>query len=298
MDGFGLHGLTIALQILLVDLMLGADNALLIGLASRSLPPADRKRAAALGVAGAIGLRLVMTMAATTLLALPLVKLIGAVVLIVIALNLAGADDAGLEALETAPGRPSRLWSAAAVIVFADAVMSVDNVVALAAIAQGNYVWLLIGVGLSLPMLGYGGLLVAEAMQSAPGLVALGAASLGWVAGGMAVSDALWAHGVETRAPGLAALAPGFGAAFVYLHGLLVGRPARTTARPPPVARPARATAPPPKAAPIPAAAAALAPEPEAAAGMETRVMLAGVLLLALVAGGFLVWASYVGGLE
>ena len=297
MDGFSLHGLTIPLQIGLVDLMLGADNALLIGLASRSLAPADRKRAAALGVAGAIGLRLLMTMAATTLLAAPLVKAIGAVVLLVIALNLAGADDAGLEALESAPSRPSGLWSAAAVIVFADAVMSLDNVVALAAIAQGDYLWLLIGVGLSLPMLGYGGLVVADALAGAPGLVALGAALLGWIAGGMAVSDPLWAHWADTSAPGLVALAPGLGAAFVYLHGLLVEKPARTTARPAPVVRPARAPAPIPAApAPIPAATAALAPE--AATRLETRVMLTGVLLLALVAGGFLVWASYVGGLE
>jgi len=297
MDGFSLHGLTIALQILLVDLMLGADNALLIGLASRSLPPADRKRAAALGVGGAIVLRLLMTMVATSLMGLPLVKLIGAVVLMIIALNLAGAGDVGLEALETAQTRPSRLWTAAAVIVVADAVMSIDNVVALAAIAQGAYVWLLIGVGLSLPMLGYGGLVVAEALAGAPGLVALGAALLGWIAGGMAVSDPLWAHWAETGAPGLAALAPGLGAGFVYLHGLLVGRPARTSARPlrPPVVRPARAPAP-PKPAPIPAASAQ--PQPEAATGLETRVMLVGVLLLALVAGGFLVWASYLGGLE
>jgi len=297
MDGFSLHGLTIALQILLVDLMLGADNALLIGLASRSLPPADRKRAAALGVGGAIVLRLLMTMVATSLMGLPLVKLIGAVVIMIIALNLAGAGDVGLEALETAQTRPSRLWTAAAVIVVADAVMSIDNVVALAAIAQGAYVWLLIGVGLSLPMLGYGGLVVAEALAGAPGLVALGAALLGWIAGGMAVSDPLWAHWAETGAPGLAALAPGLGAGFVYLHGVLVERPARTSARPlrPPVVRPARAPAP-PKPAPIPAASAQ--PQPEAATGLETRVMLVGVLLLALVAGGFLVWASYLGGLE
>ena len=290
MGGFGLHGLTIALQIGLVDLMLGADNALLIGLASRSLPPADRKRAAALGVAGAVVLRLIMTMAATTLLALPLVKLIGAVVLVIIALNLAGADDAGLEALETARTRPARLWTAAAVIVLADAVMSIDNVVALAAIAQGDYVWLLIGVGLSLPLLGYGGLVVAQALAAAPGLVAAGAALLGWIAGGIAISDPLWAHWAETSAPGL-------GAAFVYLHGLLVERPARATARPV-VAHPARAIAP-PQPDPIPAAAGVLAqPEPETPSSLETRVMLAGVLLLALVAGGFLVWASYVGGLE
>jgi len=297
MGGYGLHGLTIALQILFVDLMLGADNALLIGLASRSLPPADRKRAAALGVAGAVVLRLIMTMAATTLLALPLVKLIGAVVLMIIALNLAGADDAGLEALETARTRPARLWTAAAVIVLADAVMSIDNVVALAAIAQGDYVWLLIGVGLSLPLLGYGGLVVAQALAAAPGLVAAGAALLGWIAGGIAISDPLWAHWAETSAPGLAALAPGLGAAFVYLHGLLVERPARATARPV-VAHPARAIAP-PQPDPIPAAAGVLAqPEPETPSSLETRVMLAGVLLLALVAGGFLVWASYVGGLE
>ncbi len=306
---FSLYGLTTPLQILLVDLLLGADNVLLIGLACRALPPADRKRATAFGVAGAILLRLPLTIVASALLTLPLVKLIGAIVLMLIALNLANDESASLEISDTANGEPSRLWTAAAIIVVADAAMSLDNVVALAAIAQGSFLWLMIGVALSLPMLGYGGLVVAQLMRRAPGLVAFGAALLGWIAGGMAVSDALWARWAETNAPGLTALAPLFGAAFVYLHGLIVPRraaaPRRARPRAPAIARPASSAAPPPRASQTPRpestsdfGPAARGAEPTAAArGLEDRVMLVSMLLLALVAGGFLVFASFYGGL-
>jgi YjbE family integral membrane protein len=305
MDVFDLHGVTIALQILVVDLLLGADNALLIGLASRALSPRDRKRAVALGVVGAVVLRLLMIVIATTLLTLPLVKLIGAVLLMIIALNLAENGSDGQEASDDKSGNLSRLWAAAALIVVADAVMSIDNVVALAAIAQGDYVWLLIGVALSLPMLGYGGLVVAQALHRAPGLVAFGAALLGWIAGGMAVSDALWAHWTQTSAPGLATFAPILGAAFVFLHGRLVARsaPAPERAIRPPAVRPARAAAPTSTVSPARRAAAAAAAidlrqraEPNAAPSVETRVMLVGMVLLALIGGSLLVFASYYGG--
>ncbi len=310
-----LYGLTIALQVVLVDLMLGADNALLIGLACRSLPESERKRAAAIGVGGAIVLRLLMTMLATSLLALPFVKLVGAAVLMVIALNLAGDPD--LNEMDSVAVGPSRRWAAAAVIVVADAAMSIDNVVALAAIARGSLIWLLIGVGLSLPMLGYGGLLVARWLRHAPALLAFGAALLGWIAGEMAASDPLYADWIATNAPGLLALAPLLGAAFVFLHGRLAPRPvvvrAPRVAPPkiahPPVARPAPKVVAPPAPAPPPEP---RAPAPSrgklrqflavdnsvesAAPGVDDRLVIVGVLLLAVVAGGFIALAAFWGG--
>ena len=296
MDLFSFQALATPLQILLVDLLLGADNALLIGLASRTLPPKQRGRAVVLGIAGAVVLRLAMTLVASSLLAWPLVKLAGALVLTIIALNL--ADDAPDEAEAFDGGDGSRLWQAAAVIVVADSVMSLDNVVALAAIAQGNVLWLLIGVGLSLPMLGYGGLVVAETLHRAPGLAAFGAALLGWIAGGMAVSDPLWAQAIEANAPGLAALAPALGAAFVYLHGRWIPRPARAPAQKVRAALPLPPRPAPAAALSTPAPPSAPPRAPHELSKAEGRVMLVGILLLALFAGGFLALAAYLGGLE
>ena len=167
--GDGSGWLFITVQILFVDLLLGADNALVIALACRSLPPEDLRRTATIGIAGAIVLRLLMTIVATTLLAIPFVKIVGALALTAIAMNISGGE--GLEAREPAPGRgrAANVWSAAAVIVIADAAMGIDNVVALAAIARGNFWLLALGVALSLPILGYGGVLLHELLRRAPG---------------------------------------------------------------------------------------------------------------------------------
>lgn len=220
---FSLHDLAAPSQIVLVDLLLGADNAMMIGLAARSLAPEQRKRATIIGVAAAVVLRLVLSVVSTSLLGLPFVKLIGAVVLTFIAVTLSEEDDAAKDG-KAGSASPKALWAAAGAIVVADVAMSVDNVIALAAIANGSYVWLFVGVALSVPMLGYGGLLAAEWLRRMPGLVAFGAAMLGWVAGEMAVSDAWYAAWVESRAPYLTMLAPALAAAFVFLYGWLGAR--------------------------------------------------------------------------
>ena len=192
--GDGAAWLVIPVQIFFVDLLLGADNALLIALACRSLGPEDARKAIVFGAGGAILLRLVLTVLASSLLALPLVKLVGAWLLIVIALNVTAehASNGG----EDRPSSFARgdLWSAATVIVVADAAMSLDNVVALAAIARGNFWLLAAGVAFSIPVLAYGGLILTTLLKNAPGLVAIGAALLGWIAGDMAVSDPLVAR--------------------------------------------------------------------------------------------------------
>ena len=209
--------LLVPLQILFVDLLLGADNAIVIALACRSLPPKDVTRAAAIGVGGAIFLRLIMTMVATTA-----------------ADHSAGQADrrarardhrdehlvgrrlSAPEPSEDGPRGASSLWSAAAVIIVADAAMSLDNVVALAAIARGNFWLLAIGVALSLPVLAYGGVILTALLKRAPGLVEFGAALLGWIAGGMAISDPLVAPWTSVNAAGLVAMAPALGAAIHF----------------------------------------------------------------------------------
>ena len=221
--GDGSNWLFVPLQILVVDLLLGADNALVIALACRSLAPEDMRRAVTIGVAGAIVFRLVMTVVATSLLAIPLVKIVGALALTAIAMNISSGGGLDAPAPIRRRGAAPDLWSTAAVIVVADAAMSLDNVVALAAIARGSFWLLAIGVALSLPILGFGGMLLHELLRRAPALVAFGAALLGWIAGGMAISDPVIAPWANANAPGLVAIAPALVAAFVWLNGSLRG---------------------------------------------------------------------------
>ncbi len=210
--------LTVPLQILLVDLLLGADNALVIALACRRLPPQEVRRAATLGVLGAIIIRILLALVASALLALPFVKLIGAIILLVIAMNLVG-DAQGDELPVARPG--ASLWSAAATILIADTIMSLDNVVALAAIAQGNIWWLAAGVALSLPIIAFGGVMLADVLKRAPWLVEIGAALLGWIALQLAMTDAVIGDAIAVNAPALGALAPLLGAGFVFAYGRL-----------------------------------------------------------------------------
>jgi YjbE family integral membrane protein len=311
--------LVIPVQIFVVDLLLGADNALLIALACNGLNREDARRAAMIGAGGAIVLRLLLATIATSLLGVPLVKLIGAWALIVIALNVS-ADSRRETAPTQEPGAARRdLWAAATAIVVADAAMSLDNVIALAAIARGNFWLLAAGVVVSIPVLAYGGVILSATLRAAPWLVRLSAALLGWIAGDMAVTDPLIGGWIAVNAPALAAIAPALGAAFVFFAEPSAPRP-----RPAPsdAARPTLAFSPPKPAAPAPprprprlvfgeAALAKAAPsepnpsqpapgEPEARVerghapmSPEDRFAVIGVLVFALIAGIVLMLVSY-----
>ena len=273
-----------------------------------------------IGSGGAIVLRLLLATIATSLLGVPLVKLIGAWALIVIALNVSA--DSQREALPTRePGAARRdLWAAATAIVVADAAMSLDNVIALAAIARGNFWLLAAGVVFSIPVLAYGGVILSAALRAAPWLVKLSAALLGWIAGDMAVTDPLIGDWIAVNAPALAAIAPALGAAFVFFAD---PSPRPPTPAPSAAARPALAPLPPkPRRAPPPprprpklvaaeaasAKSAAAEPkppqpeprEPEArversrlAMSSEDRFAVIGVLVFALIAGIVLMLVSY-----
>jgi YjbE family integral membrane protein len=315
----GAAWLVIPLQIFVVDLLLGADNALLIAVACNGLDPGDARRAATIGSGGAIVLRLLLATVAASLLAVPLVKLIGAWALIVIALNVSADSQHALPVREAGAARRD-LWAAATAIVVADAAMSLDNVVALAAIARGNFWLLAAGVALSIPVLAYGGLVLSAALRAAPWLVRLGAALLGWIAGDMAATDPLIGGWIAVNAPALAAIAPALGAVFVFFAGPPAWSPtpappaATRPALIPPPAKPATAAAPPrprPKLVAAEAVSAKLAaaepkppqsepPEPEARSeskrgglSPEDRFAVIGVLVLALIAGIVLMLVSY-----
>jgi YjbE family integral membrane protein len=212
-------GIVVLVQILCVDLLLGADNAVVIALACARLPPEEARRAVVLGAVGAIALRLGMLAFANALLDVPLVKLVAAWTLIVIALNICArkAGDGGSAA--AAGAEAGDIVSAAAVIMLADAAMSLDNVVALAAIAGRSFWLLALGVAFTIPIIAFGSLILAQILRRAPAILTLGAVVLGWVAGGMAVSDPLVAGWVEANAPALAVFAPAIGAVFVWLAG-------------------------------------------------------------------------------
>jgi len=294
------------LQILFVDLLLGADNALVIALACRALPPTQVRQAAAIGVVGAMVLRLLLAIVATSLLTLPLVKIAGAIALFFIAMNLAAGEDLAPE-MESKTSRVTSLASAAAIIIVADLAMSLDNVVALAAIANGNFWWIAIGVAMSLPILGFVGVMLAELLRRAPFLVELGAALLGWIAGGMALTDPLVFAWADANAPALVAFAPALGAAFVFFYGRFVApQDKREKAELPkwtPLPAPKRPMSPP---KPLVAQTAKLeahsddAPEPvdihepdRAPKTNEDRIAIIGLLVLAVIAGTFLMVVSY-----
>ena len=162
-----------------------------------------------LGALGAIALRLGMLAFANALLDVPLVKLVAAWMLIVIALNVRArkADDES-SSLPLAARRAGDFLAAAAIIMLADAAMSLDNVVALAAIAGGSFWLLTLGVLLTIPIIAYGSLILIQIIRRAPEILTLGAVILGWIAGEMAVSDPLVSGWIETNAPALAVLAP------------------------------------------------------------------------------------------
>jgi YjbE family integral membrane protein len=253
-------------------------------------------------------IRTLLAIVATALLAIPLVKILGALALLIIAMNLVAGDELGEDAHGGAEAGQG-LWAAAAIILVADTAMSLDNVVALAAIARGNYLWLAAGVALSLPIIAFGGVMLSGLLQRAPWLVEIGAALLGWIALGMATSDPILGGWADAQAPGLSALAPALGGAFVFLYGRWVANAPGEKREPRPATRAPRFEAPRPVPAP-PAPRSAppvvapqvldLDPEPDdqyeaprAPASRDDRAAIIGVILLALVAGAILMVVSF-----
>lgn len=174
------------LQILWIDLLLSGDNAIIIALACRALPPRQKRIGMVLGASVAIGLRLAFTFIVVQLLEISFIKLVGGALLIWIAVRLI-LDESSSEH-DTIPA-PEKLWHAVRTIAIADLVMSLDNVVAIAAVADGDFSLIVFGVLLSIPLIIGGSTLLLALISRYPLLVWLGAGLLGWVAGKMAVSD-------------------------------------------------------------------------------------------------------------
>ncbi len=187
MDFFTTQFFVSVLQIIWIDLILSGDNAVVIALACRNLPPEQRKWGIWLGAGAAIGLRIIFALIITWMLAIPYLKIIGGLLLFWIAAKLIMGD----ESHEDIDAKPS-LWGAVRTIAIADAVMSLDNVLAVAAASHGN-VWLFIfGLLLSIPLIIFGAQFILSLLTRFPILIWLGAAILGWVAGDMITNDPAW----------------------------------------------------------------------------------------------------------
>jgi YjbE family integral membrane protein len=184
MDFFSTQFLISLVQIIWIDLLLSGDNAVVIALACRNLPEEQRKVGIWLGAGAAIGLRIVFALIITYLLAVPFLKIVGGLLLFWIAIKLVHGDD---EHGDVQGG--TTLWGAVKTIAIADAVMSLDNVLAVAAAAHGN-VWLFVfGLLLSIPLIIYGSTMILTVLSRYPMLIWLGAALLGWIAGDMIAND-------------------------------------------------------------------------------------------------------------
>jgi len=196
----------ISLQVFLIDLLLSGDNAVVIALACRTLPARQRRLAMLYGAGAGILLRLFLTLTVSLLLKLPLLKIIGSIALLLIAIDLMTEEEEIAENLDEPVSH--NLSAAVMTIVAADLVMSLDNVVALSAVSQGSATFLVLGLLLSVPLLFFGSGLLSRLMDEMPELITLGGALLGWVAGGIAVTDPLIAHWVETQSPALVVIVP------------------------------------------------------------------------------------------
>lgn len=187
------------LQIIWIDLLLSGDNAVVIALACRSLPEKQRKWGILLGAGAAVGLRILFALAVSYLLGVPLLKVVGALLLFWIAIKLVLDEGGEGHHVESADS----LWKAVRTIAIADAVMSLDNVVAIAAAARGHAELFIFGLLLTIPLIVFGSQLILKLISRFPVLIWFGAALLGWIAGEMLVSDKVVLETMQGFAGGL-----------------------------------------------------------------------------------------------
>lgn len=214
------------LQVVAIDIVLGGDNAVVIALASRRLPQRSRNLAIFWGVFGAIALRVILIFFAFYLLAIPLLKIVGAALLLWIGIKLLQPED-GADGHEI--DASAHLLGAIRTIVIADAVMSLDNVIAIAAAAKDSIVIVVFGLAVSVPVIVWGSKLVLKLMDRFPAVIVGGGALLGWIAGDMAAADALVKSWVAANLPALKWIGPIVGALLVVAVGKWLA--ARTRAR-------------------------------------------------------------------
>ena len=221
------------LQIIWIDILLSGDNAVVIALACRKLPPQQRIWGVVLGTVVAISLRVVFAGLVTTLMQIAYLKLIGGALLLWIAVKLLGPEENGksneVQAVDN-------LWRAIRIVAIADVVMSLDNVIAIAAVAERfeaphNYALLMFGLAVSIPLIMAGAALVMALLERFPIVVWAGAALLGWIAGEIIAKDPLFTANLdEATAHTVEIIGATLGALFVIAAGMLRRRWLRRSA--------------------------------------------------------------------
>ncbi|MDK9707180.1 MAG: TerC family protein [Desulforhopalus sp.] len=218
------------LQIITIDILLGGDNAVVIALACRKLPAKQRTKGILWGTAGAIVLRVILIFFALTLLSIPFLKLLGAILLLWIGIKLLLPEESDSH---TTLESSEKLWGAVKTVIIADFVMSLDNVIAIAGAAQGageehQMVLVIFGLLVSIPIIVWGSQMVVRLMDRFPIVITLGGMLLGWIAGGMFVTDPFLAtfvadrFGIITSAKMVTYTAAIIGAFFVLIGGKLL----------------------------------------------------------------------------
>jgi YjbE family integral membrane protein len=200
------------LKIMWINILLSGDNAVVIAMACRGLPPRQRLWGMVLGAGVAVLLRIIFTGVVASLMLLPYLKLIGGIALFYIAAKLLVPEDADEDEVEAV----EHLWRAVRIVAIADIIMSLDNVIAIAAAAQGNMALLVIGLAISIPLIVAGAALIMALLDRFPILVWAGAALLGWIVGEVIATDPAIQGWLEPR------LGPD-GFHYVVLFAALVG---------------------------------------------------------------------------
>lgn len=209
-------------QIIMIDILLGGDNAVVIALACRKLDHKKRIQGILWGTVGAIALRVILISFALTLLDIPFLKIVGALLLFWIGVKLLLPDDHHHDSVSGS----SSVWQAVKTIIIADFVMSLDNVIAIAAAAKNaipdhQIAYVIFGLVLSVPIIVWGSTIVLKLIDRFPVVVLLGAALLGWIAGGMLYGDVAIHNWLASFGPYTKIILEIFGAIFVVAIGKL-----------------------------------------------------------------------------
>jgi YjbE family integral membrane protein len=210
-------------SIILANVLLSGDNAVVIAMAARGLPANHQKKAIVYGSGAAIVMRIALTLIAVKMLGLPWLKLVGGLALLYIGANLMSDE----EHQHDGEAKPIGIAAAVRTILIADLVMSLDNVLAVAAAAQGNTVLLVVGLAVSIPLIVFGSTLILKVMERFPVIIVAGAALLGWLAGEMMLTDPAiqgWFGDVPESAVRIGGV---IGAVLVVIVGKLLQRKAK-----------------------------------------------------------------------
>jgi len=208
------------LQIVWVNILLSGDNEVVIALACRQLPPRQQTMGIGLGTLPAVVLRVVFTVFIAYLMSVPYLKMVGGALLFCVAVKMLQGEDGDEDAVQSG----ATIWAAVRTIIVADAVMSLDNVIAIAAAARGDMVLLVLGLLISMPLVIFGSAILLKLLTRFPILVTAGGALLGWIAGEVMVTDPAVLHWIEEHAPALETVVPAAGAVAVVLIGRVLSR--------------------------------------------------------------------------